>query len=172
MGSVVGQKEIRNIRFHTMNLLTMSPIAYRVRKIFWHNRWSGAVPHVFNRMERSNLQERHKTLYFGVWGRENFFTLTPSYAQSPKNREKSRCSTVLQLRWVISTWWDENKTLFVFSACYEIHWNWFCERKQTKNAKIRRGTFFGEGCFDSKEYLSNTTSKRCSRQMLQLRCSC
>ena len=73
--------------------------------------------------------------------------------------------------WDGSTWWDENMTLFVFSACYQIHWNWFCGRNQTKNAKIRKGAFFREGCFDRKEYISNTANKRCSRQVLQLRCS-
>ena len=78
----------------------------------------------------------------GVCGRKNFFTLSPSYKQSPKKRQKSLCSTVLQLRWVISTWWDENMTLCVFSACYEIHWNWFCGREQTKNTKIRKGACF------------------------------
>ena len=116
-------------------------------------------------------KKRQNMLCFGVCRRKNFFTLSPSYAQSPKNREKSLCSKVLELRWIISTWWDENMTLFVFSASYETHWNWFCGRKQTKNAKIRRGALLREGCFDRKEYLSNTANKRCSRQMLQLQCS-
>ena len=116
-------------------------------------------------------KKRQKILCFGMCGGKKFFTLSLSYKQSPKNREKSLCPTVLQLRWVISTWWDENMTLFVFSACNEIHWNWFCRRKQTKNAKIRKGTSFREGCFDRKEYISNTANKRCSRQVLQLRCS-
>ena len=80
------------------------------------------------------------TLFWGV-REKDFFTLSPSYKQSPKNRGKSLGSAVLQLRWLISTWWDENMILIVFSACYEIHWNWFCGRKQTKNAKIRRGAF-------------------------------
>ena len=93
------------------------------------------------------VKKRQNTLLFwGVWvcGRKNFFTLSPSYAQSPKNREKSLCPTVLPLIWVISTWRDENVTLFVFSACYEIHWNWFHRRKQTKKAKIRKGAFFSQ----------------------------
>ena len=99
--------------------------------------------------------------------RKNFFTLSPSYAQSPKNREKSLCPTVLQLRWVISTWWDENMTLFVFSACYEIHWNWFCGRKQTKNAKIRRDGFaFAKGAVIGKSIFQtqriNAVHGRCS----------
>ena len=128
--------------------------------------------------KHSNLQKRDKKILcrvaYGVCGvcrRENFLTLSPSYKQSPKNRENCLCPTVLQLRWVISTWWDENMTLFVFSACYQIHWNWFCGRKQTKNAKIRKGAFFREGCFDRKGYVSNTENKRCSQQVLQLRCS-
>ena len=108
---------------------------------------------------------------FRVCRRKNFFTLSPSYQQSPKNREKSLCPTVLQLGWVISTWWDENMTLFVFSACYEIKWNWFCGREQAKHAKIRRGECFSRGCLDRKEYTSNTANKRCSRQVLQLQCS-
>ena len=73
-------------------------------------------------------KKRQNFLRFGVCVRKNFCTLWLSYAQSPKNREKSLCPTVLQLKWVISTWWDENMTLFVFSACHEIQWNWFCER--------------------------------------------
>ena len=137
-------------------------MTYQVRTIFWHNRWSGAVSHVSNRRKGSNLRKRRQnilcfgvwkhtlfwgvkthsvlgcenTLCFGVCGRKNFFTLSPSYKQSPKNREKSLCPTVLQLRWVISTLWDENMTLFVFLACYEIHWNWFCGRKQTENGEF------------------------------------
>ena len=117
-----------------------------MRTIFWHNRWSGAVLHVSNRMKRSNLQKRDKTYSvlgcFGVCGRKNFFTLSPSYAPSPKNREKSLYPTVLELGWVILRWWDEKMTLFVFSACYKVRWNWWGERKQTKNAKIRRGSIF------------------------------
>ena len=86
---------------------------------------------------------------------------------------KSHRPTVLQLRWVISTWWDENVTLFVFPACYEIHWNWFCGRKITdrKYKDQKRSILFRKGCFDRKEYVSNTTNKRCSRQVLQLRYS-
>ena len=36
-------------------------VIYQVRTIFWHNRWSGAVPHVSNRMKHSNLQKSGKT---------------------------------------------------------------------------------------------------------------
>ena len=124
-------------------------------------RWSGAELHVpgadhilaqpLKRCSVSRIKpnetfklakKRQNILCFGVCGRKNFLMLSPSYMQSLKNREKSLCPTVLELRWVISTWWDENMTLFVFSACHEIHWNWFCGRKQAKNAKIRKWAFF------------------------------
>ena len=96
-------------------------------------------------MKRSNLQKRDKpSLCFGVCGRKNFFALSPSYKQSPKNREKSPCPTVLQLRWVISTWRDENMTLFVFLACYEVHWNSFCGRKQTQLQRSEKEHFFAK----------------------------
>ena len=108
---------------------------------------------------------------YGVCERKNFSTLSPSYKKSPKNHEKSPCPTVLQLRWVISTWRDEMVTLFVFSACYKIHWNWFCGIKQTKMQRLWKGAFFREGCFDAKEDVSNTANKRSSRQVLQFRCS-
>ena len=88
--------------------------------------------------KRSNLQKKEKkhTLVLGCVREKNFFKLSPSYAQSPTNLEKSPCPIVLQLRWVISTWWDENMTLFVFSACYEIHWNWFCGRIHFKHSEM------------------------------------
>ena len=89
-------------------------------------------------------KRKKNIIHFGVCGRKNFFMSSPSCKQSPKSGEKSLCPTVLALKWVISTWWDGNMTLLVFSACYEIHWNWFCGRKQTKNAKIRKGAFFSQ----------------------------
>ena len=111
-------------------------------------------------------KKKQNILCFGVCevcgcvGEKNLFTLSPSYVQSPKNREKSLYPTVLQLRWVISTWRDENITLFVFSACYEIHWNWFCERKQTTNAKIRKGAFvFAKSAFIGKSVFQTQRMK-------------
>ena len=145
---------------HFFMLLTFM-YRYQVRTIFWHNRRSVAVPHVSNRMKPSNLQKRDKP--YSVLGcvgvREKPW--------SPKIREKSPCPTVLQLEWVISTRWDENMTLFVFSACYEIHWNSFCGRKQTKNAKIRKGEFlFAKGALIGKSIFQtqpiNAVHGRCS----------
>ena len=139
-----------------------------MRTIFWHNRWSGTMPHVFNRVKRSNLQKkRQKILGFGACWRKNFFTLSPSYnAKSPK---PSTISFFLQFcSWDGSFRHGEMKiwVCLYFTACYEIHWNWFCGRKQTKNAKIRKGAFFREGCFDRKSRFQtqriNPVHGRCS----------
>ena len=164
------RRKIRRVKllFLTVLFTTMiyrMDVLYQVRTIFWHSRWSRAVPHMLNRMKRLSLQKKRQNilLFWGGGGEKKFFKLSPSYNQSPKNREKSLCPLVLQLRWVISTWWDENVTLFVFSACYEIHWNRFCGRKQTKNAEIRKGACFRQGCFDRKECSPNTANKRRSR---------
>ena len=120
---------------------------YQVPTIFRHNRWSSAVPYVSNRMKRSNLQKRDKTfLFWRGGGKKEFLHVVAKLQAKSQKPWKSLCPTVLQLGWVISTWWDENMTLFVFSACYEMHWNWFCGRKQTKNAKDqKRSIFFAKG---------------------------
>ena len=44
-------------------------------------------------------KKRRKILCFGLCGRKDFFRLSPSYKQSPENRENLLCPTVLQLRW-------------------------------------------------------------------------
>ena len=116
-------------------------LVYQVRTISWPNRRSGVV--LMYRTEwhvRTCEKKTEHTLYRGVREKGFLHVVAKLQAKSQK-REKSPCLTVLQFRWVISTWWDENMTLFVLS-CYEIHWNWFCGRKQIKNAKIRRGAFF------------------------------
>ena len=48
---------------------------HQVRTIFWHNRWSGAVPHISNRMKRSNLLKRYKTYSVLGGGRGERFSL-------------------------------------------------------------------------------------------------
>ena len=110
------------------------------------------------------------SLFWDVRKKEFLYVVAELRAKSHKPW-KSLCPTVLQLRWLISTWWDENVTLFVISACYKIHWNWFYGRNQTKAQRSKEKHFLGEGCFDRKEYISNTANKRCPRQVLQLRCS-
>ena len=44
-------------------------------------------------------------------------------------------------------------------------------KKADKKCKDQKRSIFREGCFDRKENISNTANKRCSRQVLQLRCS-
>ena len=46
----------------------------------------------------------------------------------------------------------------------------FVEESRRKVQRSEKEHFSREGCFDRKEYLSNTANKRCSRQVLQLRC--
>ena len=104
---------------------------------FGHNRRSGAVPHESNRMEHSNSQKREKhTLSWGG-GR-----ISSSYRQVTHKIPKTVKSLVVLQFWLISTRWDENKTRFVFSACYETHWNWFCRRKQNKKCQDQKRSIF------------------------------
>ena len=42
----------------------------------------------------------------------------------------------------------------------------FVEGSRQKMQRSEEEHFFGEGCFDRKDYLSNTANKRCSRQVL------
>ena len=47
----------------------------------------------------------------------------------------------------------------------------FVEESRRKMQRSEEEHFFREGCSDRKEFFSNTANKRCSRQVLQLRCS-
>ena len=159
---------------HALSTDASRNMLYQVRAIFRHNRWSGAVPHVSNRMKRANLsKKRQNMLCFGVCGcvGERISVLCRQVTSKVPKAVKNLCPLVLELRWAISTWWEENMTLFVFSACYEVNWNWVCGRSRQKMQRSEKEHLFREGCFDGKEYISNTPNKRCSRQVLQLRCS-
>ena len=58
---------------------------YQVRTMFWHNRWSDAVPHVSNRMKRSNLQKRkEKFSVLGCVGGEISFRCRQVTSKVPK----------------------------------------------------------------------------------------
>ena len=154
---------------------------YQVRTIFWHNRWSGAVPHVSNRMKRSNLQKGNKTLLL-FWGVKTYSVLGCA-----GERISLRC------RQVTSKVPKIVKNLFVLQFC---SWDgsfrrgemkiWLClyfqhvmryigtdfvEESRREMQRSEKEHIFGEGCFDRKEYISNTANKPCSRQVLQLRCS-
>ena len=141
---------------------------YQMQTIFWHNLRSGAVSHVSNRMKRSNLQKTDKTHSVLGWAGE---------------RISSRC------RQVTSKVPKTVKNLFVLQFC---SWDrssrhgemkiWLClyfqhvtryleiEFLEESRQKMQRSEehFFREGCFDRKEYISNTANKCCSRQVLLL----
>ena len=69
-----------------------------MRTIFWHNRWSGAVPHVSNRMKRPNFQNRDRihsvsgcknihcfgVCFWGVWEKEFLYVVAKLRAKSQK----------------------------------------------------------------------------------------
>ena len=116
-----------------------------------------------------------KHTFFGVCGcggRKNFYTLSPNYAQSPKKPWKislsySFCSWHGSFRhgemkiWLC--WYIQHVTRYIGTD--------FVEESRQKMQRSEEEHFFLEGCFDREEYISNTANKRCSRQVLQLRCS-
>ena len=111
------------------------------------------------------------TLFWGVRGKEFLYFVAELRAKSQKPWKIS-CPTVLQLRWLISTWWDENMTLFVFSACYEILWNWFCGRKQTKKCKDqKRSIVFAKGALIGKSVFQIQRRNAVHGRWLQFRYS-
>ena len=154
---------------------------YQVRTIFWHNHWSGALPHVSNRMKRSNLQKTDKTRScFGMWkhtlfwgggGRKNFFSLSPSYVRSLKNRENL---FVLQF-----CSWDgsfQHGEMKIWLCLYFQHVTRYSgtdlvEESRQNMQRSEKEHSFREGCRDREENISKTANKRCSRQVLQLPCS-
>ena len=116
-------------------------------------------------------KKRRNILCFRVWGRRDF----------------------LRCRQVTSKVSKTMKTLFVLQFC---SWDgsfrhgemkrWLClyfqhvmryigtdfvEESRQEMQRWEEEHFFREGCFDRREYISNTVNRRCSRQVLQLRCS-
>ena len=163
---------LESFTVYFLNCYILLECLYQVRTTFRHNRWSGCSASRIKPNETFEFaKKRQNMLCFGGGGRKNFFTLWPSYKQSPKIREKSPCPAVLQLRLAhldMARWKYDSLCIFSMSwgTLELILW-----KKADKNGKIRKGAFFREGCFDRKEYVSNTANKRCSRQVLQLRCS-
>ena len=144
-----------------------------MRTIFWHNRWSGAVSHVPNRRKRSNLQKRRQNiLCFGVWTHTLFWGVkTYSVLWSvvrcrqvthkvPKI-VKNLCPTVLQLKWVISTWWEKNLTVSIFSMLRDT-----LELILWKKADRKWRIFFAKGALIGKSIFQiqriNAVHGRCS----------
>ena len=149
---------------------------YQVRTIFWHNRWSGAVPHLSNRMKRSNFQKRDKTHFAlgvcGVCGRKNFFTLSSNHAQSPKKSWKIFLSYNFGVgmgHFDVVRW--KCDSVCIFSMLRDTLKLIFLEKSRQKMQRSEEEHFFAKGGFDRKEDISNTANKRCSRQVLQFRCS-
>ena len=132
-----------------------------------------AQPHASHASPNETFEfakKRQKILCFGMCGRENFFTLLPSCAQSPK--------TVKNL--FVLQFWSWNGSFrhgeMKIWLCLYFSMSWgilelILWKKADKKCKDQKGAFFCEGCFDRKECVSNTANKRCSRQVLQLWCS-
>ena len=91
-------------------------------------------------------KKRQNILCFGVCGRQNFFTLSPSYTLSPKNLEKSLSPTVLELGWVIRN--DEMKIwlcLYFQHVTRYIRTD-FVEESRQKMQRSEEEHFFRKGC--------------------------
>ena len=147
---------------------------YQVRTIFWHNGWSGAVPHVSNRMKRSNWQKRDKnTLFWGVWvcGERIFLRCRQVESKVPKI-----VKNLLILQFCSGDGSFRHGEMKIGLCLYSQHVTRyigtdFVEESRQKMQRSEKEHCFREGCFDRKEYISNTVNKRCSRQVFQLRCS-
>ena len=152
----------------------------QVRTMFWHNRWSRAVPHVSNRMKRPNLQKRDKTYSVlgcvgvwvfgcvGVWdcGRRNFITLSPSYKQSLKNHGNL---------FLLQSWsWDgsfRHGEMKIWLCLYFQHVTRyigtdFVEESRQKCKDQQRSIFFAKGALIGKSVFQiqriNAVCGRCS----------
>ena len=143
-----------------------------MRTIFWHNRWRGAVPHVSNWMKRSNLQKRDKTYsVLGCAGGTPSLRCRQVTSKVPKTVKNlpplQFCS------WDGSFRHDEMKIwlCLYFQRVTRYIGTDFVEESRQKMQRSEEEHFFREGYCDTKENISNTANKRCSRQVLQLRCS-
>ena len=143
----------------------------QLQTIFWRNRWSGAVPHVTDRIKRSNLEKR-ESKPCGGGGREKEFLHVVAKLQA-KSQKPWKIS-------VLQFWsWDRSfrhGEMRIWLCLYFQHVTRyigtdFVEESRQNMQRSEKEHFFREGCFYRKEYLSNTADKRCSRQVLQLRCS-
>ena len=156
-------------------------MVHQVRTIFWHYRQSGAVSHGSNSVKRSNWQKRDKTysvlgcakhtLFGSVWEREFLYVVAKWRAkfQKPWKASLSYSFAVEMGHFDMVRWKFDSVCIFSMSRDLLELILWKKADKRCKDQK--RGIFFHEGCVDRKENISNTANKRCSWQMLQLRCS-
>ena len=154
-------------RFHYSN--------YQVRTILWHNRWSGAVPHVSNRMKRSNLQKKDKA--YSVLGCVGCAGERISLGcRQVKSKVPKIMKNLLVLQFCSWNGSFRHGEMKIWLCLYFQHvtryiGTGFVEESRQKMQRSEEEHFFREGWCDRKEYISNAANKRCSRQVLQLRCS-
>ena len=120
---------------------------YQVRTIFWHDRWSGAVSHVSNRMTRFNLQKRDKnTLCLGGGGgsvREKDFLYVVAKSrgksENPRKISLSYSFAVEMGHFDMVTWNCDSVCIFSMlqDALEPILW-----KKADKNCKDRKRSIF------------------------------
>ena len=93
--------------------------------------------------------KRQNTLCFGVcgcvgvWEKGFLYVVAKLRTKSQKPWKISVfCSFAVEMGHFDMARWKYDSVCI--SACYEMHWNWACGRKQTKNAKVKRGAFFSQ----------------------------
>ena len=116
-------------------------------------------------------KKRPNILCFGVRGRRISLRCRQVTSKVPKTVEKSLYPTVLELRWSFRH--DKMKIwlYLYFQHVMRYIGTDFVQESRQKMQRSEEEHFFREGCFDRKECISKTANKRCSRQVLQLRCS-
>ena len=127
---------------------------YQVRTIFWHNRWRGAVPHVSNRMKRSNLPKRDKKYSVrGVWGvREKGFLFVVVMRKVPKTGKNI---FVLQFcSWDGSFRYDEMKIWLCLYFQHDTRYigTDFVEESRQKMQRSEKEHLFAKGALIRRVY--------------------
>ena len=112
-------------------------------------------------------KKRQNTLCFGVCGRKNFFEMSPSYKQSPKNRQKISlsCSFAVEMGHFDMVRWKCNSvdiSSMLWDTLELILW-----KKADKKCKDqKRSIFFAKGALTGKSVFQiqriNAVHDRCS----------
>ena len=130
------------------------------------------ILYVSNRMKRSNLQKRYKTHpVLGCAGERISLRCRQVTHKIPKTVKNF---FVLQFCSCDGSFRHGEMKIWVcldFQHVTRYIGTDFVEERRQKIQRSEKEHFFHEGCFDRKEYISNTANKRCSRQVLELRCS-
>ena len=121
-----------------------------MRTIFWHNRWSGAVPHASNRMKRSNLQKRDKTHSVLGWAGERISSRCRQVTSKvPKTVKNLFILQFCSWNGIISRWWNENMTLYFQHITRSIGTD-FVEESRQKMQRSEGSIFFAKGALIGK----------------------